>query len=259
MSTPRRELAPPIEEDEEQDSESQRGAPLRQIENNISALLRGDIPIVSRVDIAAPHRRPVGFRAGVHKSESAKEMLLSQNMFGPLPPSPQSSSPEETDGFPPLPPSPMESAADKFDEAILADAHTFRTPSLTKANRYRDSLDHAPAIPPHRCTPTLNSLKTRYVQLFALLAAMVPLFTRDSISDRWTPASRNATKIIMCQCRRMHPALCHKSLPAHAIHVGALCPVHSPSAPHRVHAKNDACKRHAVYRRRQYLLEGKSS
>lgn len=45
MSTPRRELAPPIEEDEELDSESQRVAPLRQIENNISALLRGDIPV----------------------------------------------------------------------------------------------------------------------------------------------------------------------------------------------------------------------
>lgn len=45
MSTPRRELAPPLEEDEEQDSESHRGEPLRQIENNISALLRGDIPI----------------------------------------------------------------------------------------------------------------------------------------------------------------------------------------------------------------------
>lgn len=43
LTTPRRELAPPIEEDEEQDSE--RGAPLRQIENNISALLRGDIAV----------------------------------------------------------------------------------------------------------------------------------------------------------------------------------------------------------------------
>lgn len=168
LSTPRRELAPPIEEDEEQDSESQRGAPLRQIENNISALLRGDIPIVGRVDIIPPHRRPVGFRAGVHKSESAKEMLLSQNMFGPLPPSPQSSSPDETDGFPPLPPSPLESVVDKFDEVILSDAHTFRTPSLTKSNRYRDTLDHAPIIPPHRCTPTLNTLKTRCVHQFHL-------------------------------------------------------------------------------------------
>lgn len=47
VSTPRRDLAPPIEEDEEPESESQgQGAPLRQIENNISALLRGDIPIV---------------------------------------------------------------------------------------------------------------------------------------------------------------------------------------------------------------------
>lgn len=45
LSTPRRELAPPIEEDEDQDSEVQRTAPLRQIENNISALLRGDIAV----------------------------------------------------------------------------------------------------------------------------------------------------------------------------------------------------------------------
>ena len=46
VSTPRRDLAPPIEEDEEPESESQgEAAPLRQIENNISALLRGDIPI----------------------------------------------------------------------------------------------------------------------------------------------------------------------------------------------------------------------
>lgn len=45
------------------------------------------------IEMPAP-RRPVGFRAGVHKSESAKEMLLSQNMFGPLPPSPPTSSPD---------------------------------------------------------------------------------------------------------------------------------------------------------------------
>lgn len=112
VSTPRRDLAPPIEEDEEPESESQeQGAPLRQIENNISALLRGDIPIArvtgkltSRIfySIASklfntsitdiqPPRRPMGFRAGVHKSESAKEMLLSQHMFGPLPSPPSSS------------------------------------------------------------------------------------------------------------------------------------------------------------------------
>lgn len=45
LSTPRRELAPPIEEDEEADSDTQRGAPLRKIEDNISALLRGDISV----------------------------------------------------------------------------------------------------------------------------------------------------------------------------------------------------------------------
>lgn len=121
MSTPRRDLAPPIEEDEEPESESQgEGAPLRQIENNISALLRGDIPIARvtgmRISFSSfkittwqtnimflnfasfftldiqPPRRPLGFRAGVHKSESAKEMLLSQHVFGALPPSPPESS-----------------------------------------------------------------------------------------------------------------------------------------------------------------------
>lgn len=51
VSTPRRDLAPPIEEDEEPESESQgQGAPLRQIENNISALLRGEVSIpIARV------------------------------------------------------------------------------------------------------------------------------------------------------------------------------------------------------------------
>lgn len=46
----------------------------------------------NRVLDIQPPRRPLGFRAGVHKSESAKEMLLSQHMFGALPPSPPSSS-----------------------------------------------------------------------------------------------------------------------------------------------------------------------
>ena len=70
-----------------------RGAPLREIENNISALLRGDISVARAGDISHS-RRPLGFRPGVHKSESAKEMLLSQTAFGPLPPSPPASSPE---------------------------------------------------------------------------------------------------------------------------------------------------------------------
>lgn len=100
ISTPRRELAPPIEEDEEMDSEGHRGAPLRQIENNISALLRGEIAVVRVVDAGLNRPgRPIGFRPGVHKSESAKEMLLSGNFiqqsgFPPLPASPASSSPE---------------------------------------------------------------------------------------------------------------------------------------------------------------------
>lgn len=93
-TTPHRELAPPLEEEEEQCSESQSGcAPLQQIEHNISALLRGDIAVV-RVGDSSQSRRSLNYRPGVHKSESAKEMLLSQNAFGPLPPSPPSSSPE---------------------------------------------------------------------------------------------------------------------------------------------------------------------
>lgn len=41
--------------------------------------------------VVAGRRPSIGLRSGVHKSESAKEMLLSQNMFGPLPPSPTAS------------------------------------------------------------------------------------------------------------------------------------------------------------------------
>ncbi|XP_037909499.1 uncharacterized protein LOC119650644 isoform X3 [Hermetia illucens] len=166
-TTPRRELAPPIEEDEEQDSESQRGAPLREIENNISALLRGDIS-VARVGDISHHRRPLAFRPGVHKSESAKEMLLSQAaVFGPLPPSPPSSSPEvEIDGFPPLPPSPLENAADDegdADDDIVRGLHGIRISSRTRLHfsRDRDSFEHPPAVPPHRSQPSVNTLKTR--------------------------------------------------------------------------------------------------
>lgn len=115
-------------------------APLKQIEHNISALLRGDMPILGQhaacngpatsagaaasasaaaasaaaaaaaAAAAELHaKRVLEFRPGVHKSESAKEMLLSQNVgFGPLPPSPPSSNPDLFDYDAPLPPSPVE-------------------------------------------------------------------------------------------------------------------------------------------------------
>lgn len=149
-------MAPPIEEDEE-DSDGTRAAPLRQIENNISALLRGEIQ-VAQVPAARP-TRPMGFRSGVHKSESAKEMLLSQQYFGPLPATPpEMSSPEmDSDEFPPLPPSPS------HDEPIMS-AHGIQ--SIAISSRGRIKSDHsyrkehrAPAIPPH--APSINSLKTR--------------------------------------------------------------------------------------------------
>ncbi|XP_053673501.1 trithorax group protein osa [Anopheles nili] len=170
LATPRRELAPPIEEDEEADSDTQRGAPLRKIEDNISALLRGDISVARVADIP-PARRPLGFRLGVHKSESAKEMLLSQAGLGPLPPSPPSSSPEpqDSDEFPPLPPSPTE------EPEVIHQMHGIRISSRNRASNgaingsgpskhdqlihgYRE--EHPPAIPPHR-GPSINTLKTR--------------------------------------------------------------------------------------------------
>ncbi|XP_037712440.1 uncharacterized protein LOC119548881 [Drosophila subpulchrella] len=123
-TTPHTDLAPTLEEDEELSDFSYGCAPLMQIEHNISALLRGDIPIVGQqagcngsaaASLAAATaaelhaKRILEFRPGVHKSESAKEMLLSQMpSLGPLPPSPPSSNPDLFDYDAPLPPSPIE-------------------------------------------------------------------------------------------------------------------------------------------------------
>lgn len=66
VTTPRRDLAPPIEEDEEHSSLEihERPPPLQEIENNISALLRGDLalPRCTSIDLAAQRR--TGFRLG---------------------------------------------------------------------------------------------------------------------------------------------------------------------------------------------------
>ncbi|KAG5674576.1 hypothetical protein PVAND_004530 [Polypedilum vanderplanki] len=154
-STPRRELAPPIEEDEE-DSDGTKGAPLRQIENNISALLRGDIAVAQVPAIS----RPLGFRPGVHKSESAKEMLLSQQYFGPLPATPPSSpEADDSDEFPPLPHTPPSPDDDT--------AHGIQNISISSRGRIK--ADHgyrkehrAPAVPPHAAHSTHSyELKTR--------------------------------------------------------------------------------------------------
>lgn len=97
--------------------------------------------------------RPIGFRPGVHKSESAKEMLLSQNYFGPLPDSPHSSPEPDSDEFPPLPPSPS------TEDALIS--HNIGMPSRPRVkteHSYRKE-HRAPAIPPH--ATSMNSLKTR--------------------------------------------------------------------------------------------------
>lgn len=68
-TTQRRDLAPPIEEDEEHSSLEihERPPPLQEIENNISALLRGDLalPRCTSIDLAAQRR--TGFRLGKNK------------------------------------------------------------------------------------------------------------------------------------------------------------------------------------------------
>lgn len=122
-TTPHTDLAPTLEEDEELSDLSYGCAPLMQIEHNISALLRGDLPIIGQpaerkgggltgaaTTAAEQHaKRVLEFRHGVHKSESAKEMLLSQMpSLGPLPPSPPNSNPDLFDYNAPLPPSPVE-------------------------------------------------------------------------------------------------------------------------------------------------------
>lgn len=126
----------------------------------------------------------MGFRPGVHKSESAKEMLLSQPVLGPLPPSPPTSSPEHGDDFPPLPPSPIHhhptmTEDDETTEDYRDMLHNFsdirirggrhKPPPPLLASRTIDGGlinggDHhpsAPAVPPHRHPPSLNTLKTR--------------------------------------------------------------------------------------------------
>uniref|UniRef100_A0A336LXU0 CSON007459 protein n=1 Tax=Culicoides sonorensis TaxID=179676 RepID=A0A336LXU0_CULSO len=155
--TPRRDLAPPIEEDEEHSSLEMhdRPPPLQEIENNISALLRGDIPLprCTSIDLQ-PSRRTTGFRLGVHKSESAKEMKLQQPSLGPLPPSPPSCSPEpDSDEFPPLPPSPSDN--------LVHGMHGIRIASRGRINNYHEEPPALPPhVPPHR-GPSLHTLKTR--------------------------------------------------------------------------------------------------
>jgi hypothetical protein len=129
---------------------------LRQIENNISALLRGDIA-VAQVPATRP-TRPIGFRPGVHKSESAKEMLLSQQYFGPLPATPPSSPEVDSDEFPPLPHTPSP------DEPLMS--HGIQNISISSRGG-RIKSDHsyrkehrAPAVPPHAATHSYE-LKTR--------------------------------------------------------------------------------------------------
>lgn len=89
--------------------------------------------------------------------------------FGPLPPSPPSSSPEfENDGFPPLPPSPTPESPENYHD-IVHGMHNMRLSSSSSSRGrhkgsndlyYRDTLEPPPVVPPHR-GPSNNTLKTR--------------------------------------------------------------------------------------------------
>lgn len=179
----------------------------------------GYVYIFNKGETSSQARKPLGFRPGVHKSESAKEMLLSQSIFGPLPPSPPAtpSSPEvytlilyihcgvvdlglyiitwifahqEADGFPPLPPSPPDDQYLDSAIEIMADvtAATTKCSSLhgkIKPDRERgkpreSSLDRPPAVPPHR-GPSINTLKTRLETEYTRLET---LHLKSSISHR---------------------------------------------------------------------------
>ncbi|XP_034669763.1 uncharacterized protein LOC117902466 [Drosophila subobscura] len=199
-TTPHTDLAPTLEEDEELSDFSYGCAPLKQIEHNISALLRGDIPIggqppaggaaaaaaASAAAAAAAElhaKRILEFRPGVHKSESAKEMLLSQiPAFGPLPPSPPSSNPDLFDYDAPLPPSPVEPRkqlelptalnatppnrgttvaevhATASGTAVHSNSHTRRSRDNVAAVRhFNDELPPPPA-PAHQSTSFIEGL-----------------------------------------------------------------------------------------------------
>ncbi|XP_067620979.1 uncharacterized protein [Eurosta solidaginis] len=179
-TTPHTDLAPTLEEEEEQYSDiSYSGAPIKQIENMDSN------HAVRIVEGGAHPKRPLEFRPGVHKSESAKEMKLSQSVFGPLPPSPPSSNPDLFDyGDLPLPPSPKDALVVEsnrrlvkgFKKTTAAEIHT--PSSLCDERRNRDNMNAlrylsndlpplpppafenmAPAVPPHR-EHSANTMKS---------------------------------------------------------------------------------------------------
>lgn len=133
-------------------------------------------------DLPSATRRPLGFRPGVHKSESAKEMLLSQPNFGPLPPTPSDESPDH-DGFPPLPPSPLH---DKLQQEMhggrgdsYLEHHRMRSRQRGSDGYHRDS-SNPPAVPPHRPVPGLNTLKTRSMDAGFSKAYRSPSFNSNT-------------------------------------------------------------------------------
>lgn len=143
--------------------------------------------VVIFTDIPAATRRPLGFRPGVHKSESAKEMLLSQPSFGPLPPSPDDS--PDHDNFPPLPPSPLHEAEMHIRGDNYLEHHRMRSRQKLvnggggEASVGRRDSSNPPAVPPHRPVPSLNTLKTRSMDAGFSKAYRSPSFNSTSSSS----------------------------------------------------------------------------
>lgn len=194
--TPRRELAVTVEEEEDIESPRQNSteiSPLRKIEQNISELLERrdidenslmnmkEIPYQSRNKRPEKHRTEDYYRqllreqsieynqhrAGIQKSESAKEMLLASHALSDKPQLTCSTSadfPVKVEvvqhDFPPLPPSPVEED-DEYSEILAPLQLKTRADTLPvmPSDHY---TGEPPAVPPHRdqVVPS-NSLKTR--------------------------------------------------------------------------------------------------
>lgn len=180
------------------------------------------------------------------------------------------------DGFPPLPPSPPQ---DQYLEDIvdnLAEVTTTTLPNLhgkIKPDRDRgrpreSSLDRPPAVPPHR-GPSINTLKTRFVKSSSEQSFEVidQFHLNHSLfkSDPWTPALANRiatttytphpTIPVLATLQRQ-PAI---TRPSDRIPDDATCPEHFQREPRKAHARNVACRHPAVFRKRQFLPEGRSN
>lgn len=114
-------------------------------------------------------------------------MLLSQPVFGPLPPSPTTDeSPSLESEFPPLPPSPLHEEPTQEMHFRGGDSYNnytdrrMRSRSKGDTSGYLRDTSNPPAVPPHRPVPSLNTLKTRSMDAGFSKAYRSPSFNSAS-------------------------------------------------------------------------------